>query len=210
MNRRVTTSARRIGRPPGGRLIADRKQLLDAAERAIAVHGVAVTMEEIAAEASVTKPILYRSIGDRDAVVAALSERFVQRINAAGAAAVSAAIGGTAFGRDVVHQLIRSFVDTVERHTNLFLFVTAGTKGDDQLGQSLSLGDRSAAPLAELLAVLRPAGRRDDPSASLIWARAMIGATQYSTLWWLRDRSCTADELADRVTDLIWSGISSS
>lgn len=203
MNSRVSKTARRPGRPPGGRLIADRSQLLDAAERSIEAHGVDVTMEAIAAEASVTKPILYRTIGDRDALVAALSDRFVERINVAAAVAA----GEATTRRDIVLRIIRSFVETVETQPNLFLFVTAGIRNGDGLTRSLSVGDVAAAPLAELLSRLHGGERPPDPLTSLIWARALIGASQYATLWWLRDRSCGAEELAERITDLLWSGI---
>lgn len=40
-------------------------QLLAAAERAIAAIGPDVTMDQIAAEADVTKPILHRTVGDK-------------------------------------------------------------------------------------------------------------------------------------------------
>ena len=44
-------------------MLAGREQLLDAAERAVRSAGPQVTMEAIAAEANVTKPILYRGVG---------------------------------------------------------------------------------------------------------------------------------------------------
>ena len=40
-------------------------------------------MEEIAAAATVTKPILYRTVGDRAALVNALSEAMIDRISTA-------------------------------------------------------------------------------------------------------------------------------
>ncbi len=160
-------------------------------------------MEAIAAEASVTKPILYRSVGDRDALVIALSERFVQRVNVAAAHDVARATSP----RDAVYLLVRAFLDTVEGQSNLFLFVTAGTVGRDRVARSLSLADLSAVPLADLLARLHSAGEPPDQLASLIWAHGMIGAMQYATLWWLRNRSCTTHELAEHLTQLIWSGI---
>ena len=183
--------------------MADRDKLLDAAERAIAAEGPEVTMEAIAAAASVTKPILYRMVGDRDALVAALAARFVARINDAGAAAVASATDP----RGAARRLIGSFVDVVDAEPSLFLFVTAGPSSGDRLGQSLSSGDRSAGPLAEQLARHRPPGSELDPHAALIWAHGIIGALQYATLWWLRDRPCRAGELADHLTQLLWSGM---
>ena len=52
-----------------------RAQLLEAADRAIATHGAAVRMEDIASEAGVTKPILYRHFGDKGGLYEAVARR---------------------------------------------------------------------------------------------------------------------------------------
>ena len=64
-------------------MLASREQLLNAAERVIAEQGPDATMQEIAAAATVTKPILYRTVGDRAALVNALSETMIDRISTA-------------------------------------------------------------------------------------------------------------------------------
>jgi AcrR family transcriptional regulator len=183
-------------------LRADRATLLAAAERAIDAEGPDVTMEAIAAAAAVTKPILYRSVGDKSALAAALAERFVDRINAAGAAAVSGAVDA----RDGLRRLVGSFIEVVETHRNLFLFVTDAGAGDDRLGQVLRLADRSARPLARDLAAQRVADGLD-PAVALTWAYGLIGTLHFATLWWLRDQTCSSAEIADHLTEMLWSGI---
>src|SRR2546423_12521591 len=51
-----------------------RLQLLDAAARVIRAHGSDVSMAAIAAEAGITKPILYRHLGDKGGLYRALAE----------------------------------------------------------------------------------------------------------------------------------------
>ena len=68
------------GRPRAGEQIADRDELLAAAMRVIRTDGPDVTMDDIAAAAGVSKPIVYRNLGDKDALVVALSEIFVERL----------------------------------------------------------------------------------------------------------------------------------
>ena len=53
-----------------------RPVLLEAAATAIRRHGPGASMTQIAAQAGVTKPILYRHFRDRDGLVHALAERF--------------------------------------------------------------------------------------------------------------------------------------
>lgn len=152
-----------------------------------------------------TKPILYRSVGDKDAVAAALAELLVDRINSAGAVAVDGAINP----RDGLRRLIGSFTDVVGANRNLFLFVTdAGASGDDRLGQVLRLADRSARPIAKDLARQRIDDGRD-PAVALTWAYGLIGTLHFVTLWWLRDQMCSSQEIANHLTDLLWSGIGS-
>ena len=198
----LPTDRRRPGRPRGGKVLAGREQLLDAAERAISSAGPQVTMEAIAAEANVTKPILYRGVGDRDALVAALSERFVERLNNAGKRAALAAEGP----EEGLHQLIGAYLEVVDSQRSLFLFVTSGGSGDDAGRRSLELADRSAVPMAESLAAARSAAGLD-PAVALTWAYGAIGALHYVTLWWLRDGQLNPGQLADQLTELLWSGL---
>jgi AcrR family transcriptional regulator len=202
VDQRARRAPRGPGRPTGGQVLADRAELLAAAERLIRAEGPDVSMEAIAAEASVTKPILYRGVGDRDALVAALAEIVVDRVNEAATAAVAAASDP----RDGLRRLVGAFVTVVEANENLYLFVTAGGPNGDRLGQALRLADRSAAPLAEGLATLRAASGLDS-SLALTWAYAVIGSLHFTTLWWLRDRTLEPTQLADHLTELLWSGL---
>ena len=73
----------RPGRPRGPRRDRDerRAELLDAAERAIRRVGPKASMDEIAAEAGITKPILYSHFGDKAGLVTARAERVATQLN---------------------------------------------------------------------------------------------------------------------------------
>src|SRR3954463_9018501 len=58
------------------RRAARRTELLEAAVRAIRRDGPGVSMDVIAAEAGVTKPIIYRHFGDRIGLATALADQF--------------------------------------------------------------------------------------------------------------------------------------
>src|SRR5512138_2646951 len=85
------STAHRPGRPRGPRRDRDerRGELLDAAERAIRRIGPRASMDELAAEAGITKPILYSHFGDKAGLVAALSQRVADQLNAAILSALS-------------------------------------------------------------------------------------------------------------------------
>lgn len=196
---------RKPGRPVGGQLVADRAQLLEAAERAIRAEGPSVTLEAIAAEAQVTKPILYRGVGDKDDLVQGLAERLVDRINEA----VTAAVVGGAGPRDQLQRFVAAYLEVVESDRNVYLYVTAGGSSDDRVRQALHLADRSAQPLAEGLAEQRMAAGAD-PSVALAWSYGLIGMLHFVTLWWMRDPVLSAEQVADAMTELLWSGLRGS
>ena len=50
-----------------------REQLLNAADRVVQREGPGASMNAIAAEAGITKPILYRHFGDRNGLIGALT-----------------------------------------------------------------------------------------------------------------------------------------
>lgn len=189
----ATRSHRPPGRPKGSRVLADRAQLLAAAERVIRADGPDLTMAELAAAATVSKPILYRSVGDRDALVLALSEALVDRISTAVNLATAATTTPEAEFRAALH----GYLSAVAVDRNLFLFVNAGGQHTEQLRR---LVDRSAAQMIEQFSIV-------DASAATTWAHAIVGALQISTMMWLRDEYCDIGTLAEHLTRLLWPGI---
>jgi AcrR family transcriptional regulator len=194
------------GRPAGRSalegVLADRDALLDAAERLIRAQGSAVTLDAIAAEAGVTKPTLYRGVGDKDALVIALAERLVARMTAEVTSLVTAASGGRARMR----ALVGGYLEFAALNRHVYLYVTNGGRSDDRVRQALLLADRTAEGFARGIAATR-ASQGADASVAHAWAYAMIGSLHFVTLWWLRDGATDADKIADQITALLWSGL---
>lgn len=182
-------------------MLADRTQLIAAAERAISLLGPDVTMDQIAAEAEVTKPILYRTIGDKAAVVDALSEVLVERI---GLAVSTSATPGMS-RREAFTASVKANLTAVDADRNLYLFVS---ETDQQSGPTRRRIDRSARQLVELFENEQALG---SSSAPLTWAHSIVGALQTVALMWIdpdgddRDRR-TIDDIAADITELFWPG----
>ncbi len=66
-----------------GRSASRRRALLDAAQRLIRSRGPDVSIEQIAAEAGVSRPIVYRHFGDRQGMAEAIAEDAISRAMAA-------------------------------------------------------------------------------------------------------------------------------
>ena len=187
----MPTTLRRPGRPPGPGVVAGREQLLAAAERAIRRLGPDAPLDAMAAEAGVTKPILYRHVGDKAALVDAIAERLVDRINAAVAATAHAGDDPSTAWR----RFLEAYLEVVDREPQLFLFASTAAAPDDE-HRLLRLADRSARPMAE---------RLGGGLAALTRAYAVIGMLHVVTLWWLRDRAVTREALVEHLLAVVSS-----
>ncbi len=205
-SRAGATTPRRRGRPRGRTaadgVIADRNRLLEAAEELLRTDGPTVSLQAIATRAGVTKPTLYRELGDRDALVNALAERLAERM----AESVTSMVATATDPRDGLHKLVMGYLDLAERDRNLYLFVTAGGPGDDRVQQALRLADGAAHQFAEPIAAFR-ASQGVDPEVATVWSYGLLGALHFVTLWWLRDEAVSRDVVASQITSLLWSGM---
>lgn len=187
------------GRPRTGEVVTDREQLLAAARRVIRTNGPDATMDDIAAAAGVSKPIVYRNIGDKNALVAALAEGFVDQLNEA----VERTTVRGAGGRATFAASMRTTLEVIDADRNLFLFVTAGGPGTESVRL---LVDRSSSRMIEQFSAIRTAAGLDALPART-WAYAVVGAIQVAAMMWLRDGYGDRDEIADHITQLMWPGL---
>ena len=195
----TSTRRRGPGRPKGGQVVADRTQLLEAAAEVIRAQGQDATMDDIAAGASVTKPILYRTIGDRAALVEALSESLIDQIDrSVNTASVSVTDPVASF-----EAAIRGYLMAVDADRNLFLFVNSASPGTEPYRR---LVDRSAASMVTVFSTAR-ANIGLDPDGATTWAWAIVGALQMVTTMWLCDDDRDLDALVRDVSQLLWSGL---
>ena len=193
---------RRPGRPAGRHPVVDSERVLDAAERAIRRDGAGVSIEAIAHEAGVTKPIVYARVGNRAELADALAQRLADRL----IGAAVAAIGKRRTGRTRLVALIRSSLETLAEHREMFLFVSGGAS-EDMAQRTLYLAKQSALPMAQQLAAGRTA-QGLDPSVAVAWSYAIVGLLNMVSLWWITESDQSAERLAEQLGELLWSGLS--
>ncbi len=193
--------SRRPGRPLGGQLVVDREHVLDAAERVIRREGANASLEAVAVEAGVTKPIVYDRVGGRADLADALAERLADRI----VLATRTAIAGETLSQTGLTRFIEANLLTVADHRELFLYVTGGSTEQTALGR-LSLAGMSTQPLAKTLAVWR-SGIQQDPGVAEAWAFGIVGMLQMVSQWWITQEGLSAAEVAGQISELLWNGL---
>ena len=161
-----------------------------------------MSLQAIASQAGVTKPTLYREVGDKDVLVHALAERLSERM----AGAMTELVAQATAPREGLRNLVAGYLELAARERNLYLFVTAGGTGDERLHQSLLLADGAARQFAEPIAAYR-AAHGADPGVATVWSYGLLGALHYVTLWWLRDQSADLNQVIEQITALLWSGM---
>jgi AcrR family transcriptional regulator len=180
-----------------------REELLDAAERAVRAHGAEVSMEAIASEAGITKPVLYRHFGDRDGLLAALAARY--------AATIVADLRQPLVGTVSPRARIRSTVDTYLRHLErdpelhqVLTRVVPRARTDAAAALAGALTEVCDAVVASVEHQLRDAGL--DPTPARTWGEGMVGMVQLVGDRWLDRQDLARDELVGELTELLWSG----
>lgn len=183
---------------------ARRESLLAAADLVVQRDGPSASMSAIAAEAGITKPILYRHFGDKSGLYAALAERHTDRLLDALVDALTA--GGTS--RERVQRTIDTYLGVIEAEPQVYRFLVeseeAAPSGGPVRGFLRRLQELLAAGISHELR-LEP----DDLRAG-IWAAAILGMVQAAGDRWLEQRDCTREALSAELTDLLWGAYGSA
>jgi AcrR family transcriptional regulator len=179
-----------------------RAELLEAAVRAIRRDGPNVSMDVIAAEAGVTKPIVYRHFGDRVGLANALADQF----GAALIADLDAALTQDLPPEQLLRATIDAYLAFVERDPQLYSFLVGrlGAPVGTEMANGLvtQVGARVALVLGEQLRTL---GIDSGPAEA--WAFGIVGMVHLAGDWWLERRTMTRARLVDDITTLLWRGL---
>jgi AcrR family transcriptional regulator len=182
------------------RRLERREGLLDAAMEVIRRDGPGVSMEAIAAEAGVTKPIIYRHFGDRSGLVAALAQRFSNDLMGA----LQASLLRDAEPRELLVGTIDAYLSFVEKEPNLYRFVVQHVDGGhaEMSGFVRQVAQQVAIVMGERL---RQIGY--DSGAAEPWAYGLVGMVHLAGDWWVDRQAMPRARLVEYLTTLVWNGL---
>jgi AcrR family transcriptional regulator len=184
------------------RQAARRRGLLDAAMRAIRRTGPATTMDDICAEAGVSKPIIYRHFGDKAGLYRAVAERHLLSLMA------DLQVEADREPRQVLEAMVNAYLAHLERElaVHRFLEYCASREVPEVEATVHGLCAHVADRLADSVRTWLAASG-GDPSYAEAWTHALVGAATSAGEWWLADRSVSRAWVSHALATLFWQGL---
>jgi AcrR family transcriptional regulator len=178
-----------------------RAHLIESAITVIQREGPGASMDQMAAQAGVTKPILYRHFSDRAGLVKAIAEFAFSEVSAA----LEAALHANATPRDLVESTIDTYLVFIESDPDVYRFLVQ--RGVSEAG--VSINDyiwRTSRQVATVLGeALRAAGLDSGPAE--VWAFGIVGMVHASGDWWLERGAMPRARLTEYLTSLVCDGL---
>jgi AcrR family transcriptional regulator len=196
----IETSRTAPGRDP-----RRRRALLDAADRIIRREGPDVSMASIAAEAGITKPVLYRHFGDKSGLYQALAERHTRLLMDS----VRTAFRRPGDIRDRARAAIGTYLAAIAANRHLYGFLVHRAGAEDTATHS-AMSTLIRGLGGELAEILLEEGRLRDPVRGHIWGHATVGMVQAAGEWWLDHSTVPRDVVVEGIVDLLLDGFAAA
>ncbi|UQA90945.1 TetR family transcriptional regulator [Streptomyces halobius] len=183
-----------------------RRELLEAAERIVLRDGPEASMNAIAAEAGITKPILYRHFGDKGGLYRALAVRHTDAL----LDNLRAALDAPVLRRDRVEATLDAYLVAIETRPQVYRFLMHPADQENGAESGFDVGRHSAPllrrlgeELAKVIADRLDLGP-DGAERARVWGHGIVGMMHAAGDWWLRERPCSREQLVQHLTDLLW------
>lgn len=187
-----------------GHRIARRAEFVDAALRALDEHGPDLGMEDVAAAAGVTKPVLYRHFTDKADLYLALGQRGTEMLFERLIPAINAELAPV----PRIRMALDAFFSVIEEHPNLYRLLAHHWVAERPGNADVVAEDKEVIATA-LTALLGDYMRmfNMDSGAAEPWAHGIVGMVQNTGEWWLDKRTMSRDSVVEYLTQIIWAAI---
>jgi AcrR family transcriptional regulator len=179
-----------------------RRALLEAADRVIRREGPEASMNAIAAEAGISKPILYRHFGDKSGLYQALADRHTRKL----IETVRAEFLRSDSLRARTRATIDVYLSSISDNLNLYRFLMQRASVEDAaIHSAMSTVIRGLS--RELAEVMIAEGEVGDRAQAYVWGHAIVGMVQTAGDWWLDHQNVPRDTVVGGLVDLVLDGL---
>jgi AcrR family transcriptional regulator len=179
-----------------------REQLITVARGLFAERGFEGTsIEEIAAQAGVSKPVVYEHFGGKEGLYAVVVDREVRTL-------LDGVAGSLTSGseRELVEQAALALLDYIENHTDGFRILARDSSVGSTGGSFATiLGDIASQVEHILVATFKRRGL--DAKTAPMYAQMLVGMVAATGQWWLGTRRPKKPEVAAHLVNLAWNGL---
>jgi AcrR family transcriptional regulator len=184
-----------------------REQLLNVGRKLFAEKGFeTVTVEEIAAKAGVSKPVVYEHFGGKEGLYAVVVDRETNYL----LDSISQALAGSringASARELVEQAGLALFNYIESNPQGFTILVRDSPVTAQTGSFASLMVDIATQVEDVLAAEFKAHGINDKFAPM-YSQMLVGMVAFTGQWWLDVRKPKKEEVVAHVVNLAWNGL---
>src|SRR6478672_9477253 len=157
-----------------------RQQLLEIGRTLFAAKGFEGTsVEEIAAKAGVSKPVVYEHFGGKEGLYAVVVDREMRRL-------LDMVTGSLTAGhpRELCEQAAFALLDYIEEYTDGFRILVRDSPVAQSTGTFASLISDIATQVEDILG-MEFKQRGFDPKLASLYAQALVGMVALTGQWWL-------------------------
>jgi AcrR family transcriptional regulator len=179
-----------------------REQLLDVGRRLFAEKGFEGTsVEEIAAKAGVSKPVVYEHFGGKEGLYAVVVDRETQLLQDRLTAALA-----DGHGRELLEKAALALLEYIETSTDGFRILVRDSPVAQSTGTFASLISDMAGQVEHIL-VDQFAARGFSQKLAPMYAQMLVGMVALTGQWWLDVRKPKRTEVAAHLVNLAWNGL---
>jgi len=180
-----------------------RQQLLDIGRELFGQKGFeATSIEEIAARADVSKPVVYEHFGGKEGLYAVVVDREMQLL----LDRFTSALAEPGRPRDLLERAALVLLDYIEDDTDGFRVLTRDAPVTSGAGSFSSLIGEVASKVEHLLG-RQFDSRGYDPQLAELYSQALVGMVALVGQWWLDTRSPGKQEVAAHLVNLAYNGL---
>jgi AcrR family transcriptional regulator len=180
-----------------------REQLIGIGRKQFANKGFeGATVEDIAAAAGVSKPVVYEHFGGKEGLYAVVVDREIQAL----VGAVQSALTSAGSSRELIERAAMALLDYIESSTDGFRILVRDSPTGHPTGTFASIMSDIASQVEHLL-VAQFKARNLDPKTAPMYAQMLVGMVALVGQWWLDSRKFKKDEVAAHVVNLAWNGL---
>src|SRR6476620_961424 len=181
-----------------------REQLLEVGRKLFADKGFEGTsVEEIAAKAGVSKPVVYEHFGGKEGLYAVVVDREIRTL----VDGINVALRVETTSRGLLEAAALALLDYIEGSTDGFRILVRDSPAGQSTGSFASLISDVATQVEHLLAA-EFKSRKLDPKTAPLYAQMLVGMVALTGQWWLDSPKFKKVDVAAHLVNLAWNGLS--